>query len=98
MTIAMNGQDFNTNNSDAYITFVGTGAGGGQLKILIFILLLTLLILAIAYFCMQASVKPKPKPDGPYIVSDDPMAIRESFGTMRYINQENSRLSPGHNR
>ena len=44
--------DGNTNDSDAYITFVGTGPGGGQLKILIFILLLTHLILAIAYMCL----------------------------------------------
>jgi hypothetical protein len=94
----MNGQDFNTNNSDAYITFVGTGSGGGQLKILIFILLLTLLIFAIAYLCLQKTALQPRQSQGPYTASDDPLAIRESFGTMKYINPENSRLSPSHSR
>ena len=49
VTVAMNGQDFNDIDSDAYVTFVGTGSNGGW-KILIFILLLALLILA-CFFC-----------------------------------------------
>ena len=46
-TVAMNGQDFNEDRSDAYITFVGTGSDTNLLKILLFSLLLALLALAL---------------------------------------------------
>ena len=49
VTVAMNGQDFNDIESDAYVTFVGTGSNG-HLKILILILLIALLILACCAF------------------------------------------------
>lgn len=55
VTVAMNGQDFNDVQSDAYVTFVGTGSDSGWLKILIFVLLLVLLILAIVFCCFAAS-------------------------------------------
>ena len=51
VTIAMNGQDFNEVNSDAYVTFVGTGADSRLIYFLIAILLIALLILALVACC-----------------------------------------------
>jgi len=51
VTIAMNGQDFNEVNSDAYVTFVGTGSDSRLLVFLIAVILIALLILAIIACC-----------------------------------------------
>merc|ERR1719361_1211774 len=51
VTIAMNGQDFNEVQSDAYVTFVGTGEDSRLLFFLIAILLIALLILALIACC-----------------------------------------------
>lgn len=53
VTVAMNGQDFNDIDSDAYVTFVGTGSDSNLLKILILCLLLALLIVSI-WLCWAA--------------------------------------------
>ena len=53
VTVAMNGQDFNEIDSDAYVTFVGTGSDSNLLKILILVLLLALLIVSI-WLCWAA--------------------------------------------
>ena len=52
VTVAMNGQDFNDVQSDAYVTFVGTGSDSKLLHLLLFSLLLGLLILAIVAVCL----------------------------------------------
>ena len=49
--VAMNGQDFNDVQSDAYVTFIGTGSDKGILIFLLAILLLALLILACITCC-----------------------------------------------
>ena len=51
VTIAMNGQDFNEIQSDAYVTFIGTGEDSRLLFFLIAILLIALLILALIACC-----------------------------------------------
>ena len=51
VTVAMNGQDFNEVQSDAYVTFVGTGEDSRLLFFLIAVLLLALLILALIACC-----------------------------------------------
>ena len=61
VTVAMNGQDFNDIQSDAYVTFVGTGSDSNILKILFFCLLLALLILALVAYCLPTTVAPPPK-------------------------------------
>lgn len=53
VTVAMNGQDFNEMDSDAYVTFVGTGSDSSLLKILLFCILLALLIIAIYFACIS---------------------------------------------
>lgn len=52
VSVAMNGQDFNQEDSEAEVTFVGTGSNTNILKILFWIILLSLLGVAIAYFGM----------------------------------------------
>lgn len=51
VTVALNGQDFNEVESDAYVTFVGTGSDTRLLYLIITVLLLALLILAIVACC-----------------------------------------------
>lgn len=51
VTVAFNGQDFNEDLSDAYVTFVGTGTDDKLLFLIITILLIALLILALIACC-----------------------------------------------
>lgn len=88
VTVAMNGQDFNEINSDAYVTFVGTGSGGGLLKILIFILLLALLILALIYCCVTFGAQPKRQSEAPYVAPDDLFIARGASTIQKNLNPE----------
>ena len=51
VTIAMNGQDFNDIQSNAYVTFVGTGEDSRLLFFLLAVILIALLILALIACC-----------------------------------------------
>ena len=46
VTVALNGQDFDSENSDAYVTFVGTGSDNVIWNLLVGALLVALLIVA----------------------------------------------------
>jgi len=50
LTVAMNGQDFNEIESEAYVTFIGTGSNLGMFKALLTIILLGLFLVALFYF------------------------------------------------
>ena len=65
VTVAMNGQDFNEIQSDAYVTFVGTGSDSKWVQALIFSMLLGLLILACFSLCWARIMAPRPKHDMP---------------------------------
>lgn len=76
LTVAMNGQDFNDIDSDAYVTFVGTGSNGGW-KILIFILLLALLIAAcFGFFLTWSQGGPKKEMPAQHVFNDDPTVLQ----------------------
>jgi hypothetical protein len=93
VTVAMNGQDFNENDSDAYITFVGTGSGGGQLKILIFILLLALLALAIVFLATFTAGGAQVQAPPAFVHNDTNQQLRGTFGHVKNFNPEQARLS-----
>ena len=95
VTVAMNGQDFNEVDSDAYVTFVGTGSDSNLLKILLFCLLLALLILAIAFFCFQRAAVPMNRPSAPYTEpADSSFNGRINDSKLRNMNPDRARLSP----
>ena len=49
LSVAMNGQDFNEIESEAYVTFIGTGSNLGLFKFLLTAILLGLLFVALGY-------------------------------------------------
>ena len=56
VTVAMNGQDFNEMQSDAYVTFIGQGSDGKLLYFIIASLLIALLIIALYFCCASLSL------------------------------------------
>lgn len=94
VTVAMNGQDFNDMQSDAYVTFVGTGTDSKMLKALLFILLLTLLILACVALCMPRLMAPPPKRDMPIAQVAGDTQIRTGGSIPRHMIDQNYGPSP----
>ena len=60
VTLAMNGQDFNEIQSEAYVTFVGTGSDSSLLYAILAIILIALLILALMACCAASLAFFKP--------------------------------------
>lgn len=60
VTVAQNGKDFDEENSDVEVTFVGTGSFLGFWSAILATLLIGLLIVAIFFYCgaILASLKP----------------------------------------
>jgi hypothetical protein len=54
LTIAQNGKDFDEENSDVEVTFVGTGSPLGIWSAILATLLIGLLIIAIVFYCGAA--------------------------------------------
>lgn len=56
VTVAMNGQDFNEMESDAYVTFIGQGSDSKLIYFIIASLLIALLIIALYFCCASLSL------------------------------------------
>ena len=56
VTVAMNGQDFNEVQSDAYVTFIGQGSDSKLLYFIIAALLIALLIIALYLCCASLNL------------------------------------------
>lgn len=95
VTIAMNGQDFNEVQSDAYVTFVGTGSDYSIIYFLIMIILLALLILALISLCLAFMRYFLMKGERKSIQANT-LALRESStGSVQRGSLENARYQLG---
>lgn len=71
VTVAMNGQDFDSEKSNAYVTFVGTGSDLKLLSIILFCLLAGALMVAVFFListCLTYfRTQDRPSSRGPYV-------------------------------
>ena len=80
VTVAMNGQDFNEDDSDAYVTFVGTGTSNALLKILLLVLLFALLLLGIVMFCLALKADNMNRSSRPSMPEPETLNLRDPLG------------------
>jgi hypothetical protein len=79
VTVAMNGQDFNEDYSEATFTFVGTGSNLAIWHFILGTLLIGLLVIALVV-CMTSFTPPTDQKAGP--MKADPMIIRDNYGNL----------------